>query len=222
MAGQIQLGEWGNRLSLPCAGILNDDNEQSISDKDKNRTISMRKTVFLDRDGVINVDHGYVHQIDQFEFLPGVLDACRQLHDAGYALVVVTNQSGIARGYYDEAQFAHLTQWMKEQFSTAGAPLTAVYYCPHHPDKGNAPYVRDCDCRKPEPGMLAAAAKAYELDLARSFMIGDKNSDMAAGRRAEVRACVLVRSGKPLERIEGADVVVDDLRQAAEWVLSQQ
>ncbi|SDI74544.1 D-alpha,beta-D-heptose 1,7-bisphosphate phosphatase [Ferrimonas sediminum] len=181
----------------------------------------MRKTVFLDRDGVINVDHGYVHQIDQFEFLPGVLSACRRLHEAGYALVVVTNQSGIARGYYDEAQFAHLTQWMKEQFNAAGAPLTAVYYCPHHPDKGNDPYVRDCDCRKPEPGMLVAAAQAYELDLARSYMIGDKPSDMTAGRQADVSGCVLVRSGKQVESTEGADVVVEGLQQAADWVLKQ-
>ncbi|QIZ76848.1 D-glycero-beta-D-manno-heptose 1,7-bisphosphate 7-phosphatase [Ferrimonas lipolytica] len=182
-----------------------------------------QSAVFLDRDGVINVDHGYVHDVESFEFIPGTLEACVKLHRAGYALIVVTNQSGIARGYYDEQQFLQLSQWMREQFQQAGAPLTDVYYCPHHPDKGNAPYIGKCECRKPEPGMLLRAAKEHNIDLSDSIMIGDKYGDMLAGKLAEVRQCVLVRSGKSVDG-KGevlADSVEDNLAAAAEWVLNQ-
>ena len=144
----------------------------------------MRKAAFLDRDGVINIDHAYVHKIEEFDWVPGVLEAARALSEAGYLLVVVTNQSGIGRGYYDEAAFTRLTDWMKARFAEAGAPVAGVYFCPHHPEKANPPYRMDCDCRKPRPGMLLKAAEDLGIDLSTSIMFGDKPGDMTAGRAA--------------------------------------
>ena len=141
----------------------------------------MRKAAFLDRDGVINIDHAYVHKIEEFDWVPGVLEAARALSEAGYLLVVVTNQSGIGRGYYDEAAFTRLTDWMKARFAEAGAPVAGVYFCPHHPEKANPPYRMDCDCRKPRPGMLLKAAEDLGIDLSTSIMFGDKPGDMTAG-----------------------------------------
>ncbi|WP_298443534.1 D-glycero-beta-D-manno-heptose 1,7-bisphosphate 7-phosphatase [uncultured Ferrimonas sp.] len=183
-----------------------------------------QKAVFLDRDGVINIDHGYVHTVDTFDFVPGTLEACAQLHQAGYALVVVTNQSGIARGYYDEAQFQRLSQWMCDQFAAVGAVITQVYFCPHHPSKGNAPYVGDCQCRKPQPGMLVMAAQQHQLDLSQSIMIGDKAGDMEAGQQAGVKHTLLVRSGKQVDAAGEAlaDAVLDNVAAAAQWILTPQ
>lgn len=144
----------------------------------------MRRAAFLDRDGVINIDHAYVHTIEAFEWVPGVLDAARRLHDAGFALVVVTNQSGIGRGYYDEAAYGKLTDWMKAEFERAGAPLAGVFFCPHHPEKALPQYRQACGCRKPEPGMLLTAARTLGLDLTKSVIFGDKPGDCTAGARA--------------------------------------
>lgn len=141
----------------------------------------MKKAAFLDRDGVINLDHGYVSRVEDFEWVPGVLDAAKRLHDAGYLLVVVTNQSGIGRGYYSEADFESLTVWMKRKFAEAGAPLAGVYFCPHHPTKAFGGYRTECTCRKPQPGMLVRAASELDIDISRSIMFGDKPSDMQAG-----------------------------------------
>lgn len=142
----------------------------------------MAKAAFLDRDGVINFDHAYVHKIEDFDWVPGVLEAAKTLHDAGYLLVVVTNQSGIGRGYYDETAFQRLTDWMKARFADAGAPLAGVYFCPHHPEKALPTYRRRCDCRKPAPGMLLQAAADLRIDLRESLMFGDKAGDMSAGK----------------------------------------
>lgn len=152
----------------------------------------MKKAAFLDRDGVINIDHAYVHKIEEFDWVPGVLEAARTLSNAGYLLVVITNQSGIGRGYYDEADFARLTDWMKARFAEAGAPIAGVYFCPHHPEKANPPYRTDCQCRKPHPGMLLKAAADLGIDLPSSIMFGDKPSDMTAGRSAGCHERVLL------------------------------
>lgn len=152
----------------------------------------MQKAAFLDRDGVINIDHAYVHKREDFEWVDGALEAARQLVQAGFMLVVVTNQSGIGRGYYTEEDFAGLTAWMKDEFSRAGAPLSGVYFCPHHPEKANPPYRSRCHCRKPEPGMLLDAARDLEIDLSASIMFGDKPGDMTAGRRAGCRERILL------------------------------
>ncbi|BDY05585.1 D-glycero-beta-D-manno-heptose 1,7-bisphosphate 7-phosphatase [Ferrimonas sp. YFM] len=181
----------------------------------------VRKAVFLDRDGVINLDHGYVHKIDEFEFVPGSLEACARLYKAGYQLVVVTNQSGIARGYYTEEQFHTLSQWMSERFAEAGAPLLGVYFCPHHPEKGLPQYIGECQCRKPNPGMLLQAAQEHDLDVASSVMVGDKPGDVEAGRNAGVATCIQVRSGKPVDGASGADWIADDLAGAAQWLLGK-
>lgn len=173
----------------------------------------MNRAVFLDRDGVINKDHGYVHQVDDFEYIEGVFDACAELQKAGYKLVVVTNQSGIARGMYSEDDFASLTEWMDWNFADKGVDLDGIYYCPHHPEKGLGEYKQDCDCRKPKPGMLLSAAQFLKIDLGASIMVGDKRDDMLAAKAAGVPTKILVRSGKSVtqEAIDEATLVVDSI-----------
>jgi D-glycero-D-manno-heptose 1,7-bisphosphate phosphatase len=151
-----------------------------------------RRVAFLDRDGVINVDHGYVHRREDFQLVPGSLAACAQLHRLGFALVVVTNQSGIGRSLYDEDDYRRLTEWMRGEFAAAGAPLAGVYHCPHHPQAALPQYRHACDCRKPAPGMLLAAARELSLDLGRSVLFGDKASDIEAAVAAGVPQRVLL------------------------------
>ncbi|RZG08991.1 D-glycero-beta-D-manno-heptose 1,7-bisphosphate 7-phosphatase [Pseudoalteromonas sp. CO348] len=156
----------------------------------------MHKAVFLDRDGVVNKDHAYVYKIADFEFIDGVFSACQAFSKAGYKIVVVTNQSGIGRGYYNEAQFHALSEWMCAQFKAHGVDIAGVYFCPHHPEKAQGPYKVECDCRKPEPGMLLQAIAEHDLDPAQSVMIGDKVSDIKAARAAGVKTAILVESGQ--------------------------
>lgn len=158
----------------------------------------MSRALFLDRDGVINVDHGYVHRIDHFEFVDGIFDLCRAAVALGWRPVVVTNQAGIGRGYYDEAQFQALTRWMRERFEAEGAPIAAVYHCPFHPEHGVGPYRVDSFDRKPQPGMLLRARDDLGLDLGASMMVGDTVSDMLAAQRAGVPVrCLLVHGDAP-------------------------
>ena len=152
----------------------------------------MKRAAFLDRDGVINIDHAYVHDREHFEWVPGVLEGARMLTDAGFLLVVVTNQSGIGRGYYTEEDFHALTDWMCGVFAEAGAPIAAVRFCPHHPEKALGLYRRECRCRKPQPGMILDAAKDLNIDLSRSILFGDKPGDCTAGRSAGLPERVLL------------------------------
>jgi D-glycero-D-manno-heptose 1,7-bisphosphate phosphatase len=154
----------------------------------------VNKALFLDRDGVINVDHGYLYKAEDVEFVEGIFELCRRFRDTGYMLVVVTNQSGIGRGYYTETDFHALSQWMKEQFAEQGCHIEKFYFCPHHASKAKGEYLQDCDCRKPKPGMLLQAAKELDIDLGQSVFIGDKYSDMQAGNSAEIGRCVLLES----------------------------
>lgn len=154
--------------------------------------------VFLDRDGVINVDKGYVGQIDDFEFIDGVIEALAKIKKKGYLLVLVTNQSGIARGFFTEEQFMQLTEWMDWSLADRDVDLDGIYYCPHHPTEGAEPYRQACNCRKPGPGMLLDAAKYLKIDLTNSYMVGDKSSDMKAALAAGVSHRVLVETGKAL------------------------
>ena len=172
-----------------------------------------RPAVFLDRDGVINEERNYVCSIDEFHFIDGVFDACLEMGKAGYRLIVITNQAGIARGYYTEDDFHHLTKWMLNEFRQHGIEIDAVKYCPHHPAHGVGDYRRDCDCRKPAPGMILRAAKEHSLDLRRSILVGDKATDIEAGRAAGVGCCVLVLTGHPPGNNDRgkADAVFDDL-----------
>ena len=156
----------------------------------------LRPAAFLDRDGVINVDRGYVYRREDFEFVPGVLQGARRLAGLGYALVVVTNQSGIGRGMYGEDDFRRLTEWMVQAFASAGAAIAGVYFCPHHPTEATGAYRTACRCRKPAPGMLLDAAAELHLDLPASVMFGDRASDMQAARAAGVgRRVVLATDG---------------------------
>jgi D-glycero-D-manno-heptose 1,7-bisphosphate phosphatase len=181
-----------------------------------------RPAVFLDRDGVINQESGYVHRVDEFHFIDGVFDACRQMSKAGYRLIVITNQAGIARGYYTEDDFHQLTKWMLNEFRQQGIEIDDVYYCPHHPVHGVGRYRRDCGCRKPAPGMFLRAAREHSLDLRRSILVGDKATDIEAGRSAGVGCCILVRTGHSLDAEDTgrADKVFADLRDVASALAS--
>lgn len=152
-------------------------------------TLPRRPAVFLDRDGTLNREKGYVHTWDAWEWLPGVPQGLAALRAAGYALVVVSNQSGVARGYYGEDAVRALHARVNADLARFGFALDAMYHCPHHPDFTGA-----CGCRKPAPGMLLRAARELRLDLARSWMVGDKLDDIQAGLRAGCRA-LLVRTG---------------------------
>lgn len=157
----------------------------------------IRKAVFLDRDGVINVDHGYVHRPEDFEFIEGVFDACRHFRDLGYLLIVVTNQSGIARGMYSDEQFDHVTRWMLDRFRSEGIEISHVYHCPHHPEYGPMEQ-RNCTCRKPLPGMILFGLSDYHLEPRQCILIGDSMSDMKAAQAAGIGRKILVRTGKPV------------------------
>ena len=147
------------------------------------------KALFLDRDGVINIDFGYVSTEDSFEFTDGIFDACRFFQAQGFKLVVVTNQSGIARGFFTENSFENLTSWMCKQFEFNGCFIDKVYHCPHHPDISG-----ECGCRKPKTGMIKKAEKDLDLDLSRSIMIGDKISDVQASTTAGIGLSVRLGS----------------------------
>ncbi len=151
----------------------------------------MNKALFLDRDGVINIDVGHAHLPEQIEFIPGIFDFCRQAHAAGYKIIIVTNQSGIARGLYGKPEFHALMSWMAARFAQENCAWTAYYFCPHHPDFGNARYRKICDCRKPRPGMILQAAKEWNINLSASLLIGDKDTDIEAGKAAGVGRCEL-------------------------------
>lgn len=151
-----------------------------------------RRALFLDRDGVINVDHGYVHTPEKFEFVDGIFDVVAAANRAAYIVVVVTNQAGIGRGYYSEAQFYALTDWMKTKFAEHGARIDAVYFCPYHPEHGIGRYRCESEFRKPAPGMLLQAQRELNIDLSSSIFVGDKASDIQAGRAAGVGRLLLL------------------------------
>lgn len=162
----------------------------------------MNKAVFLDRDGVINVDHAYVYKPCDFEFIDGVFETCRYFQQQGYLLIVVSNQSGIGRGYYTDQDFQKLTDWMRRQFHANEVTIHEVYYCPHHPQKALPPYNIDCNCRKPAPGMIEQAIHEHQIDPASSIMFGDKATDMKAAMAAGVGRKILVESGQPVTEDE--------------------
>lgn len=170
--------------------------------------------LFLDRDGVINVDHGYVHRPDQFEFIPGIFELARfWTNEVKRPIVVTTNQSGIGRGYFDQSTYAALTRWMCDRFEAEGTAISRVYHCPHHPVEGVGEYRRDHPWRKPNPGMLLQAVSDLGLDPVHCAIVGDKMSDMEAGAVAGIGLRILIGS-RELKKREPACEVVADLRQA--------
>jgi D-glycero-D-manno-heptose 1,7-bisphosphate phosphatase len=152
----------------------------------------LRKAAFIDRDGVINVDSGYVGRWEDFRFAPDAVAMLQRLADEGYLLVVITNQSGIARGYFSEADYELLTDRYREALAAQGIRIAAVYHCPHHPQGTVAQFTRSCDCRKPAPGMILRAIRELGIDPAASILIGDSERDIEAGRAAGVGRLVRV------------------------------
>jgi D-glycero-D-manno-heptose 1,7-bisphosphate phosphatase len=191
----------------------------------------LRRAVFLDRDGVLIDDRGLIIRNEQICLLPGVPEALKTLKAAGLFLAVVSNQAVVARGLIDEKALAGLNERVGEQIEQAGGPpLDAVYYCPHHPEATLPEYRLACQCRKPRPGMILAAAAAHGLDLVASFLVGDRMTDIAAGAAAGCRT-VLVTCGRhdappivsvdPPDRSCRPDHTCPDLRAAAQWILGQ-
>lgn len=148
----------------------------------------MRPAVFFDRDGVLNEDEGYAFEPNKIRWIEGAPEAIRAANRAGYFVFVVTNQSGVARGLYEERHVQALHQWMSDELAKTGAQIDAFEYCPHHPEGTVAPYRRICTCRKPEPGMINALLRRFPVDLKGSFLIGDKQSDLQAARAAGLAA----------------------------------
>lgn len=139
------------------------------------------KALFLDRDGVINVEKNYVHKISEFEFIPEIFGILKKYQEEGFLIFVVTNQAGIARNYYTEEDVIRLNNWMVEKLRQKGIVISGVYYCPHHPDISG-----ECECRKPKPGMILKAIKEYNINPEQSVLIGDKESDIQAGLNAKI------------------------------------
>jgi D-glycero-D-manno-heptose 1,7-bisphosphate phosphatase len=186
----------------------------------------MRPAVFLDRDGTLIEESGYLDRLERLIFFPFSVDAVRLLNRAGFAIVVVTNQAGIARGIVKESFVAEAHQHIADRLEAGGAKIDGFYYCPHYPTGVVEQYRSACDCRKPQPGMLRRAAKDLDLDLPRSFVVGDKWHDLAAGQAVGARG-VLVRTGLGRQDEAAPEpgttpaAIVDNLMDAAAWILQQ-
>jgi D-glycero-D-manno-heptose 1,7-bisphosphate phosphatase len=181
---------------------------------------AVARALFLDRDGVINREIGYLHRPEDVIWVEGIFELCRTAAALGYRLVVVTNQSGIARGYYSQAEFDALMEWMGERFAAEGAPLDAVYCCPYHPEHGVGEYRREHEDRKPGPGMLLRAARDLGLDLAASVLIGDRCSDIAAARAAGLAEAFLIE-GTEAESCAQPHRTVRSLDELERWLVAR-
>lgn len=187
-----------------------------------------RRAIFMDRDGTICDEVGYVNHLSRSRLLPNSLEAIRLVNGAGYMAIVATNQSGVARGLFDEALVERVHRQLAEWVEAGGGRLDALYYCPHHPKEGRPPYRADCDCRKPRPGMLVRAAREHDIDLAASWMIGDSLVDLEAGAAAGAGVVhVLTGYGRGLVenqpqrfRVEPRHTAVD-LLDAVRWILAR-
>lgn len=167
----------------------------------------MNKAVFIDRDGVINVEKDYVYKIEDFEFISGVFEACRYLQELGYMLIVITNQSGIGRGYYTQSDFEKLTSWMIDEFAKNGVKIAYVYHCPHAPKE-------ECNCRKPKTGMIDTAVKEFDIDVTKSYLIGDKISDIECAKNAKIKSSIHVKSGHSFDVADSnADFIIDSIKE---------
>jgi D-glycero-D-manno-heptose 1,7-bisphosphate phosphatase len=165
----------------------------------------MRKALFLDRDGVVNVEKNYLHKIEDFELVDGIVEVCRAYAENGFRIIIVTNQSGIARGMYTEEDFQLLSRWMSDHFAALGIRIDRIYHCPHHEQISGA-----CECRKPEPGMFLSAQRDFGLDMGTSVMIGDNERDIEAARRAGVGTNILLSENA---RTSDADRIIRSLKE---------
>jgi D-glycero-D-manno-heptose 1,7-bisphosphate phosphatase len=195
---------------------------------ERDMSAAMNRAVFLDRDGTVNEEVGYLSDLAHLRLLPNAAAAIRRLNEAGFKVVLVTNQSGVARGYFPET-FVHEThELLTRMLAEQGARLDGIYYCPHHPRAGNSHYTMACDCRKPGTGLLDQAVRDLDIDLKRSFVVGDKWSDVELGQRAGTRS-ILVRTGFSPDnpgnqrppRIAEPDLIAHDLAEAVSWVLRE-
>ena len=177
----------------------------------------MPKALFLDRDGVINHEVGYLYRAEEVRFVDGIFALCRAARVLGYKLVVITNQSGIARGLYTTEEFEQLMLWFRAEFEREGAPLDAVYHSPYHPEHGVGEFRREHEDRKPGSGMLLRAARDLNLDLGQSVLIGDRCSDIAAANAAGLRQAFLL-AGMEIQCCTGAHTIVDLLDEVREWL----
>ena len=167
-----------------------------------------KKAIFLDRDGVVNKEVNYLFKIEDFEFIDGIFDACLYFQNLGYAIIIVTNQSGIARKYYTESDYQIVTKWMLRQFEDNGIEILNVFHCPHGPDS-------TCDCRKPKPGMFLKAKEQHNTDMEKSWLIGDKEVDVIAANAAGIENTILVRSGHRIdESNSNARFILDSIQQS--------
>jgi D-glycero-D-manno-heptose 1,7-bisphosphate phosphatase len=182
----------------------------------------MSNAIFLDRDGTINVDTGYVHTIEEFEFIPGAIDALRTLSELPAPVIVVTNQSGVGRGYFKESDVEALHEHMNDLLDDYDAEIDAFYYCPHHPDADRVAYRQDCQCRKPRPGLLKTAAEDFDVTFSESVMIGDSERDVEAGNEMGCHTILLDPEGSA-DTLEStaADAVRPDLQTAVSTVVSE-
>ena len=170
------------------------------------------KTIFLDRDGVINKEVEYLFRIADFEFIEGVFDACFYFQQLDYKIIIISNQSGIARGYYNENDYQKLTEWMLGQFNDNGINILDIFYCPHGPES-------TCNCRKPKPGMLIEAKNKYDINMKDSWMIGDKETDIEAANLAGITNTILVRSGHLIDESNpNSKFTIDSIKQSKEVI----
>ena len=173
------------------------------------------KTIFLDRDGVINEEINYLYKIDSFEFIDGIFDACLYFQKLGYKIIIISNQSGISRGYYTERDYQILTQWMLSKFEDKRIRILDVFYCPHGPES-------TCKCRKPKPGMFIEAKNKYDTDMKNSWMIGDNEIDIQAANAAGINNTILVRSGHLIDESSSrAKFIIDSIKQSKGLITAQ-
>ena len=188
-----------------------------------------RRAVFMDRDGTVSEEVGYVNHIDRYRLLPGSVEAIQMLNRAGLPAIVVTNQSGVARGLFDESLVHRVHERLAAWLGERGARLDGIYYCPHHPREGAPPLKRDCECRKPRPGLLMTAAREHGLDLASSYMIGDSAVDMELAANVGAKGVLVLTGygrGELDTRIAGRGLrpahVASDLLEAVGWILDRE
>jgi D-glycero-D-manno-heptose 1,7-bisphosphate phosphatase len=191
--------------------------------------MTRRRAIFMDRDGTVCEEVGYVNHVDRVRLLPRSAAAIRLANEAGFQAVIVTNQAGVARGYFDEELVHEVHDAVRHQLAEAGARVDGIYFCPHHPEVGSEPYRRVCDCRKPGPGMLLRAREEMGIDLAASYMIGDTVKDLGAGR-AVGATTVLVLTGYGRGELQHQahrwnvqpDHVCEDLLDAVQWIVARE